>query len=39
MMDQVWFKPDRADIEREVAAHYEDHVRDLVRLDYPVEFA
>lgn len=37
--DQVRFKPDRAAIEQELTAHYEDHVRDLVRLDYTPELA
>ena len=37
--DQVRFKPDREAIERELTAHYEDHVRDLERLDYPPELA
>ena len=36
---QVRFKPDRAAIEQELTAHYEDHVRDLERLDYPPELA
>lgn len=37
--DQVRFKPDRAAIEKELTAHYEDHVRDLERLDYPRDLA
>lgn len=37
--DQVRFKPDRAAIEQELTAHYEDHVRDLERLDYTPELA
>lgn len=36
---QVRFRPDRASIEQELTAHYEDHVRDLERLDYPPELA
>ena len=36
---QVRFQPDRADIARELAAHYEDHVRDLERLGYGAELA
>ena len=37
--DQVRFKPDRKAIAKELAAHYEDHVRDLERLDYPLKLA
>lgn len=37
--DQVRFKPDRAAIAKELTAHYEDHVRDLERLDYPQKLA
>lgn len=37
--DQVRFRPDRAAIEKELTAHYEDHVRDLERLDYPRDLA
>lgn len=36
---QVRFKPDRAAIEQELTAHYEDHVRDLEWLEYPTELA
>lgn len=36
---QVRFKPDRQVIAVELTAHYEDHVRDLERLDYPPELA
>ena len=36
---QVRFKPDRQVIAAELTAHYEDHVRDLERLDYPPELA
>lgn len=36
---QVRFKPDRAAIQQELTAHYEDHVRDLERLKYPTELA
>lgn len=36
---QVRFKPDRESIAQELTAHYEDHVRDLERLDYPTELA
>lgn len=32
--DQVRFQPDRQEIAKELAAHYEDHVRDLERLGY-----
>ena len=32
--DCVRFRPDRSGIARELAAHYEDHVRDLERLGY-----
>ena len=37
--DQVRFWPDRKDIAKELTAHYEDHVRDLERLDYPLKLA
>lgn len=37
--DQVRFRPDREAIAKELTAHYEDHVRDLERLDYPTELA
>lgn len=36
---QVRFWPDRESIAKELTAHYEDHVRDLARLDYPIELA
>ncbi len=39
VVTQVRFRPDRTAIERELTAHYEDHVRDLERLDYPPELA
>lgn len=32
-------QPDRAAIAAELTAHYEDHVRDLERLDYPLKLA
>ena len=32
--DHVRFRPDRAEIAEELAAHYEDHVKDLKRLGY-----
>lgn len=37
--EQVRFWPDRKDIAKELTAHYEDHVRDLERLDYPTKLA
>ena len=37
--DCVRFRPDRAGIARELAGHYEDHVRDLERLGYAHELA
>lgn len=37
--DQVRFWPDRKAIVQELTAHYEDHVRDLERLDYPLKLA
>lgn len=39
VVEQVRFKPDRKDIAAELTAHYEDHVRDLERLDYPWQLA
>ncbi len=36
---QVRFRPDRTAIEQELTDHYEDHVRDLERLDYPWQLA
>ena len=36
---QVRFWPDRAEIAKELAAHYEDHVKDLERLGYQQELA
>ena len=36
---QVRFKPDRESIAQELTAHYEDHVQDLERLEYPTELA
>ena len=39
VLAQVRFWPDRKDIEKELTAHYEDHVRDLERLDYPWKLA
>ena len=36
---QVRFKPDRRAIEKELTDHYQDHVRDLERLEYPTELA
>ena len=36
---QVRFWPDRESIAKELTAHYDDHVRDLERLDYPIELA
>lgn len=36
---EVRFRPDREAIAKELTAHYEDHVRDLERLDYPTELA
>lgn len=36
---QVRFWPDRKAIAKELTAHYEDHVRDLERLDYPQKLA
>ena len=39
VLEQVRFKPDRAAIAAELSAHYEDHVRDLERLDYPLKLA
>ena len=36
---QVRFWPDRESIARELTDHYDDHVRDLERLDYPTELA
>ena len=37
--DQVRFKPDRKAIAKELAAHYEDHVRDLERVGYDWKLA
>lgn len=37
--DRVRFKPDRYDIAEELKAHYQDHVKDLMRLGYDVELA
>ena len=37
--DQVRFWPDRAEIAKELTAHYEDHVKDLERLGYERELA
>ena len=39
VITQVRFRPDRNSIARELTAHYEDHVRDLERLDYPPKLA
>ena len=39
VVEQVRFKPDRKAIAAELTAHYEDHVRDLERLDYPWQLA
>ena len=39
VLERVRFKPDRAAIAAELTAHYEDHVRDLERLDYPLKLA
>ena len=39
VVERVRFKPDRQAIAAELTAHYEDHVRDLERLDYPPELA
>ena len=36
---QVRFKPDRKAIAAELTAHFEDHVRDLERLDYSRQLA
>ena len=36
---QVRFWPDRESIAQELTAHYEDHVQDLERLEYPTELA
>lgn len=36
---RVRFWPDRSAIAAELTAHYEDHVRDLERLDYPPKLA
>lgn len=37
--EQVRFRPDRKGIARELRVHYEDHVRDLLRLGRPQELA
>ena len=37
--DRVRFKPDRYYIAEELKAHYQDHVKDLMRLGYDVELA
>lgn len=37
--EQVRFQPDRRGIEKELRTHYEDHVRDLLRLGRPRELA
>ena len=39
VLAQVRFWPDRKDIGQELTARYEDHVRDLERLDYPQKLA
>ena len=39
VLERVRFRPDRQAIAVELTAHYEDHVRDLERLDYPPELA
>ena len=39
VVERVRFKPDRVAIAAELTAHYEDHVRDLERLDYPLKLA
>lgn len=39
VVEQVQFRPDRVVIEKELTDHYEDHVRDLERLDYSPELA
>ena len=36
---QVRFRPDRGAIQRELAAHYQDHVRDLERVGYDWKLA
>ena len=39
VVEQVRFRPDRAAIEEELTAHYEDHVKDLERLGYEQKLA
>ena len=39
VVEQVRFRPDRKAIARELTAHFQDHVRDLERLDYPWQLA
>ena len=39
VLAQVRFRPDRAAIEKELTAHYEDHVRDLERVGYDRKLA
>lgn len=36
---QVRFRPDRGAIQRELTAHYQDHVRDLERVGYDWKLA
>lgn len=39
VLAQVRFRPDRAAIEAELTAHYEDHVQDLERVGYDRQLA
>jgi len=34
VVEQIRFRPDRHTVREELAAHYEDHVRDLLRIGY-----
>ena len=39
VVEQVRFRPDRKAIARELTDHFQDHARDLERLDYPWQLA